>query len=211
MKDLRLELRFKNALLWNLIQEHFPCPEDACRARWTGVGTAAGIIGVCYGVLMGLLSLRISPFDRSKKTSEGYYQYRRSAKKVATFFNTLPETIFPQSLYQLRLPKVAIKEVESERILSFQEARAMKLLPVYEMEGGENERLKATLDSVVSSLDSRQQRVIRERFGLEGEEKTLKEIGAEMGVSKERIRQIEARAMCNLRHPQRSKQLEEFA
>ena len=68
--------------------------------------------------------------------------------------------------------------------------------------------LKEQLAKVLESLDGREQRVLRLRFGLEdGHARTLEEIGREIGLTRERIRQIEAGALRKLRHPSRSRKL----
>jgi len=60
-------------------------------------------------------------------------------------------------------------------------------------------------------LTPREERVIKMRFGLEdGTEHTLEEVGQKFGVTRERIRQIEAKALRKLRHPSRSRQLRGF-
>ena len=65
---------------------------------------------------------------------------------------------------------------------------------------------------VLDSLDGREERVIRLRFGLDdGRPRTLEEVGHEFGLTRERIRQIEAKALRKLRHPSRSRKLREFA
>lgn len=71
--------------------------------------------------------------------------------------------------------------------------------------------LKETLDSVLDSLTPREEMVLRLRFGLEdGRSRTLEEVGKEFNVTRERIRQIEAKALRKLRHPSRSKKLKDF-
>ncbi len=68
--------------------------------------------------------------------------------------------------------------------------------------------LKEQLDSVLSTLTPREEKVIRLRFGLDdGRPRTLEEVGEEFDVTRERIRQIEAKALRKLRHPSRSKKL----
>ena len=71
--------------------------------------------------------------------------------------------------------------------------------------------LKETLGSVLDSLTPREEKVLRLRFGLEdGRSRTLEEVGKEFNVTRERIRQIEAKALRKLRHPSRSKKLKDF-
>ena len=74
-----------------------------------------------------------------------------------------------------------------------------------------DEMLKEELEVALQSLTEREQKVIRLRFGLEdGKARTLEEVGQEFSVTRERIRQIEAKALRKLRHPQRSKKLKDF-
>ena len=72
--------------------------------------------------------------------------------------------------------------------------------------------LKEQLDEVLEQLTDREENVLRLRFGLDknGEIRTLEQVGQVFGVTRERIRQIEAKALRKLRHPSRSKQLKDF-
>ena len=71
--------------------------------------------------------------------------------------------------------------------------------------------LKEQLDEVLSTLTDREQKVLRLRFGLEdGRARTLEEVGKEFKVTRERIRQIEAKALRKLRHPSRSRKLKDY-
>jgi len=71
--------------------------------------------------------------------------------------------------------------------------------------------LKEQIDEVLSSLTPREQRVLQLRFGLEdGRSRTLEEVGQEFKVTRERIRQIEAKALRKLRHPSRSRKLKDY-
>ena len=71
--------------------------------------------------------------------------------------------------------------------------------------------LKEKLGEVLSTLTEREEKVLRLRFGLEdGRSRTLEEVGKEFDVTRERIRQIEAKALRKLRHPSRSKKVKDF-
>jgi RNA polymerase primary sigma factor len=71
--------------------------------------------------------------------------------------------------------------------------------------------LTEQVESVLSTLTYREQRVLQLRFGMgDGRARTLEEVGRELGVTRERIRQIEAKALRKLRHPSRRKKLKEF-
>jgi RNA polymerase primary sigma factor len=71
--------------------------------------------------------------------------------------------------------------------------------------------LKEQMDDVLSTLSERERQVLAMRFGLEdGRTRTLEEVGRAFGVTRERIRQIEAKALRKLRHPSRSKKLKDY-
>ena len=71
--------------------------------------------------------------------------------------------------------------------------------------------LKQTLDEILNTLSDREKRVIILRYGLiDGRQRTLEEVGQEFQVTRERIRQIETKALRKLRHPTRSRRLRGF-
>lgn len=73
------------------------------------------------------------------------------------------------------------------------------------------ELLKEQVDQVLATLSDRERRVLEERFGLkDGKPKTLEEVGKMFAVTRERIRQIEAKALRKLRHPSRGNKLRDY-
>jgi RNA polymerase primary sigma factor len=71
--------------------------------------------------------------------------------------------------------------------------------------------LTEAVEEALGELSEREQDIIRRRYGLhDGQTRTLEEVGKEFGVTRERIRQIEAKTLAKLRHPQRSQKLKEF-
>ena len=78
-------------------------------------------------------------------------------------------------------------------------------------EAASNQLLKEQVEDVLDSLTYRERRVLQLRFGLDdGQSRTLEEVGREFGVTRERIRQIEAKALRKLRHPSRSRKLKDY-
>jgi RNA polymerase primary sigma factor len=78
-------------------------------------------------------------------------------------------------------------------------------------EAASQQLLKEQVEGVLNSLTLRERKVLQLRFGLEdGRTRTLEEVGKEFGVTRERIRQIEAKALRKLRHPSRSRKLKDY-
>ena len=100
-----------------------------------------------------------------------------------------------------------IGEEEDSKMSDFIEDESAKS----PMEVASQRLLHEQLMSVIDTLTPREQQVIRERYGLiDGKSKTLEEVGREFSVTRERIRQIEAKALRKLKHPNRSKKLIDF-
>ena len=100
-----------------------------------------------------------------------------------------------------------IGEEENSHLSDFIEDRNA-LPPV---DAASKQLLKEQIEDVLSSLTPRERRVLRLRFGLEdGRSRTLEEVGKEFSVTRERIRQIEAKALRKLRHPSRSRRLRDY-
>jgi RNA polymerase primary sigma factor len=79
------------------------------------------------------------------------------------------------------------------------------------VEKADHQLLKEQVRSVLNLLNDREREVLEMRFGLkDGQDHTLEEVGKYFGVTRERIRQIEAKALRKLRHPTRSRQLRDY-
>ena len=100
-----------------------------------------------------------------------------------------------------------IGEEESSHLGDFIQDQAA-LVPA---EAASHQLLREQMGGVLQSLTYRERRVLQLRFGLDdGRQRTLEEVGREFGVTRERIRQIEAKALRKMRHPSRSKKLRDY-
>jgi RNA polymerase primary sigma factor len=71
--------------------------------------------------------------------------------------------------------------------------------------------MQGEIVSVLQTLSARERRVVELRFGLrDGQTRTLEEVGREFGITRERIRQIEAKTLSKLRHPSRAQRLRDY-
>ncbi len=103
--------------------------------------------------------------------------------------------------------ETSIGEAEDSHVGDFLEDRQSVSLAAAMM----NLNLKVQIESVLKTLTPREEHVIKMRFGLGGgREHTLEEVSQRFAVTRERIRQIEAKALCKLRHPSRSRKLQAF-
>ena len=106
-----------------------------------------------------------------------------------------------------RLPRDAIGDEDDSTLGDFI-ADVEALAPA---DYASQELLREQVDSVLDSLSERERAVLRLRFGLvDGRNRTLEEVGKEFNVTRERIRQIEAKALRKLRHPSRSRKLKDY-
>ena len=132
-----------------------------------------------------------------------------SAAEVAKEMNMNPEKVreilkIAQDPISLETP---VGEEEDSHIGDFiedQESPAPAEAASYEL-------LREQLNEVLHTLTPREEQVLRLRFGLEdGRQRTLEEVGQQFNITRERIRQIEAKALRKLRHPSRSKKLRDY-
>ena len=132
--------------------------------------------------------------DAKLKTDIASWQERLELAKEPVFINGLG--IFDPDEY--------FEYIEEQEFIEDKDATSPEQHASYEM-------LKEQLEEVLDTLTDREENVLRLRFGLDdGRTRTLEEVGRVFGVTRERIRQIEAKALRKLRHPSRSNQLRDF-
>jgi RNA polymerase sigma factor (sigma-70 family) len=146
-------------------------------------------LSVSYTGVIGLVTLRTSPYLKDLTLS-------KTAQKIADHFFSEPEDLFPPTLYKVKQNKIII-EVGLQNI----DYRCASLITHEAVDEG----VKDAVEKVLKTLPLREQIVIQKRYW---EEKTYREIGDELEISRSRVQQIEIKAMRRLRHPSRSHQLE---
>ena len=176
-KDYRVTIRVRNNNLLRLIE-----------AGGFGPIETAGLIGIAYTSLNDYLNMTISPL--LQKTGE----LKQNAQLICDYFCVMPYEVWSDN--QLIALESNKREVEfSHQELTRLESSSDPLKAI-----GNDEFIEA-FDNVLSTMTRREQVVIKARFGIDCEVKTLDEIGKEFDISRERVRQIETQALRKLRHP----------
>ena len=151
----------------------------------------------------------INKLIRTSRRLSQEYGREPTSEEIGKGMGIFPEKVreiikISQEPVSLEMP---IGEEEDSHLGDFIEDRST-MPPV---EAASLNLLKDQVEEVLSTLTPRERRVLQLRFGLEdGRSRTLEEVGKEFGVTRERIRQIEAKALRKLRHPSRSKKLKEY-
>ena len=183
MKNYRVELKVKNNLLASAMERK-------------GIASAAelsrqsGVHQVCIG---RYLNLQESIYD-----SRG--DYRPQFMQLCEFFNLMPSELYPEAQMSepLKSNKRVIEADASELIRIESQACDPALLL-------EAETRREVADTLLGTLTPRSAKVVSMRHGLDGVEHTYQQIGDELGVGVERVRQIYGSALRKMRHPERLK------
>ena len=175
--DYRVNLKIRNANLLRAIEE--------------SGGVSGKIfcekIGISYPTLFRYVNLITSPLYESG-------ELKPCALKLCEYLNKLPEELW--SLEQL----TPIEKNNFEAEVSFSQMQQLTASsnPLRSLE---REQAIDVFDNVISTLTSREQKVLNLRFGIDGEKLTLDEIAKKFDVTRERIKQIENKALRKLRNP----------
>ena len=193
-KDLRVEVRFKNNNLYKKIFGQFGSVAEFCRKTDLDPGTVGEY-----------LNLKNSPVSRTNNRHTEFvygYHIKKSARKIATALKCNIFDIFPVELFDV-VSKVYAFEVCSCDHLPYDEQKQIESIDT-----GLDDTFNADeIDRVLSTLSPREEAVIRNRFGIGTDLKTLEAVSLLNGVSRERVRQIEGSALRKLRHPVISRKL----
>lgn len=186
MKDYILEIKIKNGLIVNAMRQR----------GFESVAQLSRACGVPQSKLGNILNLKEPALN-----NEG--EWKLAVIRLCECLNKMPCELFNQ---QQQESFIKINKVE--RYISKAEiAYAMQNNKTIDESLDENTTRNIVRAAIEQSLTVREQRIISLRFGIDGEVKTLDEIALEIGVSRERIKQIEAKALRKFRYPPRSKPL----
>jgi RNA polymerase primary sigma factor len=151
----------------------------------------------------------INRLIRTSRRLSQEYGREPTSEEIAKAMGILPERVreiikIMQDPVSLELP---IGEEQDSQLADFIEDRSI----VPPAEAASLNLLKGQVEEVLSSLNPRERLVLKLRFGMEdGRSRTLEEVGRRFGVTRERIRQIEAKAIRKLRHPSRARKLRDY-
>ena len=190
-KDYRIEVKVKNNKLLQKIEEAgYATVADFCKAA----NFQQTVVGL-------FVNMKRAPIN--KLTGE----YSQSFMKIVDFLRCMPEDVFPKAQMQeaMKINKITTKVDISDVQSLTTSLRSIALPPEQKMIFQE---ARASIQRAMETLTPREQRVLMLRFGFyDGKEHTLDEIGKEFNVSKDRIRQIEQKAIRKMKAPNRSKEL----
>ena len=192
-KEYRIDIKVRNNIILTKIEHagHKSIPKF-CKEY-----------GVTYGRLLDVINMTEPAHNKDGS-------WNKAVLKTANALNCSPENLFTeqQLTTQLKTNKREIQVQEAEMRFMLESTDNQKLLEDHYLDG----QLEENIHSALRTLTPREQKVISMRMGL-GEYKkeyTFDEVGEEFGISRERVRQIEAKALRKLRHPSRSDNLRDF-
>jgi len=194
VEEYRLKVSVRNNLILKAIEGH----------GYTNMAKFAKDEGMSLTGLYELVNLKTAPIG-----VEG--EFIKAAKELMEILGACPIDLWTTEQLTLALRKNSIeKELSKEALQIALQSDARSLIGLPYEEVSEQEQTELVKD-VLDSLTPREAKVLRIRFGIgDEEEHSLEEAGKRFNVSKERIRQIESKALRHMRHPSRSDKLKKL-
>lgn len=192
-KEYRVDVKIKNNLILEKIEQMgFKSLKSFCDAN-----------NVCYKTLHEILN-----FSKKPLTHEG--KYRRIVHTLCGIFNCIPEELFSANQMETALEtnKKTYKVNEAEMQFMLDNHQDIKSLEDQVL----NDQMDKSIANILKTLTPREEEVIKMRMGLgdDGISYTLEEIGKKFDINRERVRQIEDKALSKMRHPEITGRLREF-
>jgi RNA polymerase sigma factor (sigma-70 family) len=198
INEYRIKVTVRNNLILNAIESAgYKNVSDFCRA-----------VGLPKTALTELIAMRKPPLNQSGEFSE-------HAKALMDELCVAPTDLWTSEQLTLKLKRnTAQRDVSSEGMRAALGMHAEEMLELMKPDDPDEAVLKHEMVSVVKeqleSLSPRAALILRMRFGIGCEEHTFEEIGEKFDLTRERVRQIEAKALRHLKHPSRSDELRQL-
>jgi len=192
-KDFRVEVKVKNNKLLEQIE----------KAGFESLADFSRKTGISQGLIGDYVNMRESALANNG-------QYRSTVLKISEALKCMPEDLFPaaQMTQKLETNKQHFTANESELFDLTSSLRSAAMSPERRLI---HEDANRVVKQVLLTLTPREQRILDLRFGLtSGEEQTLDQVADQFGVGRERVRQMQAKAMRKMKHPKRSRELREY-
>ena len=184
MTDYRVQIKVRNARLLRAIEKagHQPGPIFARE------------VGISYTVhLLPYLNLKRTPFDENG-------DLRPCAEKLCVFLNCLPDELWSEEQRYPLVTNAAEIELSAASVHELLASPSDCADPLSLLE---RKQAAQAVDALLDTLTPREAEVLRLRYGIDGEPMTLEDIAKPMGYTRERVRQVEAKALRKLRAPAR--------
>ena len=191
MNDYRVNIKVRNNRILKAIEES----GGTVGQKWCEAN------GLGYSSVNSLINMVVSPVTKMGELIP-------TAARLCEVLGKLPDELWSDEQIRPLEKNFTSLEMSREEIVALMPPDAMGLELTDFDQFMHMRELPERIEQAIDTLDERKQYIIRSRFY---EDKTLDELGKELGVSKDRVRQIEARALRELRHPSKSKVLLDYA
>lgn len=150
---------------------------------------------------IGVHPTQVGEIMNFKKSAVGRRgKIREIVERISAALGVTPEELFPKENFALPLVKNTAEIEASLEDIQTLDSRIKNTNPLALLEDADRKR---NVREVLATLPEREEEIIKARFGIDCEEKTLDELAQEQGITCERVRQIESKALARLKHPSR--------
>ncbi len=186
MSDYRVEIKVRNARIYRAMKAAgYETVAQVCRA-----------FNLNQGNVGDLLNMKIAPTLRDG-------EWRKEVVVLCSGLGKMPSELFSEEQMVKWDKTTGAVDLDLEQVGNLLAGDTPDSLL-------ENKEMKALLDNALELLNPQENSVLRRRFGMDGEEMTLKAIGIADGITPERIRQVEMKGLRKLRHPSRRSSLSDY-
>jgi RNA polymerase sigma factor (sigma-70 family) len=195
VKDYRIELKVKNNLLYTAIKD---AGFDTVRAF--SIASKISYQGICR-----LISMKDNPVVKTKEINRPFNDL---VYKICNALRKFPEELFAQCHIDYEGKSSVVAEVDAREVDAYLEmTRRLSLEDNSFDKEVFADQTRGLLSEQLETLTPREKKIIEARFGMDKEAVTLEDVAKHFNITRERVRQIEAKALRKLRHPSRSEHL----